>query len=125
MEFSKNPDMLTATTYWYYLTQLRLGRAAAAKELLVPITDDMEIIENGSYYRLLRLYKGELSADTLAGAAGLDAVTTKYGLARWHAVQGRVDQGLALLRDIVDGSPAQWPAFAYIAAEADLARWKR
>lgn len=27
-----------------------------------------------------------------------------------------------MLRDIVDGFPQQWPAFGYIAAEADLAR---
>jgi hypothetical protein len=40
----------------------------------------------------------------------------------WHMANGRRDQGLALLREIVDGYPQQWPAFGYIAAEADLAR---
>jgi tetratricopeptide (TPR) repeat protein len=125
LEFSKNPDMLTATTYWYYLTLSRLGRTAAARALLEPIGPDMDIIENGSYYRLLRLYKGEVSADAFAAnTAGLDAVTTKYGLARWHTANGRDGQGLALLREIVDASPQQWPAFGYIAAEADLARSK-
>jgi hypothetical protein len=118
--------MLTATTYWYYLTLSRLGRTADANALLVPITSAMDIIENGSYFRLLRLYKGEMSAATLAaGGAGLDAVTTKYGLARWHVGQGREDQGLALLREIVEGYPQQWPAFGYVAAEADLARMTR
>jgi tetratricopeptide (TPR) repeat protein len=121
LEFSKNPDMLTATTYWFYLTLSRLGRTAEASALLAPIAADMEIIENGSYHRLLRLYKGELSAESLTTGAGLDAVTTKYGLARWHVAHGRRDQGTALLREIVEGSPNQWPAFAYIAAEADLA----
>jgi tetratricopeptide (TPR) repeat protein len=126
LEFSKNPDMLTATTYWYYLTLSRLGRAADATALLSPITADMDIIENGSYYRLLRLFKGDSGVEAFdAGGAGLDAVTTKYGLARWHANHGREDEGLKLLRDIVDGSPQQWPAFAYIAAEADLARSTR
>jgi len=122
MEFSKNPDMLTATTYWYYLTLSRLGRTAEAKALLAPITSDMEIIENGSYYRLLRLYKGEVAAESFTGAAGLDAVTTTYGLARWHAMEGRDEQATTLLREIVDGHAQQWPAFAYIAAEAELAR---
>ena len=126
LEFSKNPDMLTATTDWYYLALSRLGRAADATALLSPITADMEIIENASYHRLLRLFKGETSAGTFAGSgAGLDAVTTKYGLARWHVMQGREDEGLKLLRDIVDGHPQQWPAFGYIAAEADLARAPR
>jgi tetratricopeptide (TPR) repeat protein len=123
LEFSKNPDMLTATTYWYYLTLSRLGRAADAKALLAPITADMDIIENASYYRLLRLFKGELAVETFeTSGAGLDAVTTKYGLARWHATQGRADRATALLREIVEGHATQWPAFGYIAAEADLAR---
>jgi tetratricopeptide (TPR) repeat protein len=125
LEFSKNPDMLTATTYWYYLALARLGRAADAKALLAPIAPDMDLIENASYHRLLRMYKGELAAEGLlapASGAGLDAVTTRYGVAAWHMANGRTDQALALLREIVDGSPQQWPAFGYIAAEADLAR---
>jgi tetratricopeptide (TPR) repeat protein len=125
LEFSKNPDMLTATTYWHYLTLSRLGRTADAAALLASISAGMDIIENGSYHRLLRLYKGEVSAETLTSSAGLDAVTTKYGLARWHISHGREDQGLALLREIVDGHAQQWPAFGYVAAEADLAAARR
>lgn len=125
LEFSKNPDMLAATTYWYYLALARLGRAADATALLTPITPDMDIIENASYHRLLRMYKGELTADGLlapASSAGLDAVTTRYGVAAWHLANGRTDQARTLLREIVDGYPQQWPAFGYVAAEADLAR---
>jgi tetratricopeptide (TPR) repeat protein len=125
LEFSKNPDMLAATTYWYYLALARLGRAAEANALLAPITPEMDIIENASYHRLLRMYKGELTAESLlapASGAGLDAVTTRYGVAAWHRANGRTDQALALLRKIVEGYPQQWPAFGYVAAEADLAR---
>jgi tetratricopeptide (TPR) repeat protein len=125
LDFSKNPDMLTATSYWYYLTLARLGRTADANALLPAITPGMDIIESGSYHRLLRMFKGELTADALlapGGAAGLDAVTTRYGVAAWHLANGRRDQALSLLREIVDGYPQQWPAFGYVAAEADLAR---
>jgi tetratricopeptide (TPR) repeat protein len=123
MTVSKNPDMLVATTYWYYLALARLGRSAEAATLLQPISAEMEIIENASYHRLLRMFKGELTPESLLapGAAGLDAVTTKYGIAAWHLANGRRDAGLTLLREIVDGVPQQWPAFGYIAAEADLA----
>lgn len=123
MTVSKNPDMLVATTYWYYLALARLGRSAEAATLLQPISAGMEIIENASYHRLLRMFKGELTPESLLapGAAGLDAVTTKYGIAAWHLANGRRDAGLTLLREIVDGVPQQWPAFGYIAAEADLA----
>jgi tetratricopeptide (TPR) repeat protein len=123
MTVSKNPDMLVATTYWYYLALARLGRSAEAAALLQPISAGMEIIENASYHRLLRMFKGELTPESLLapGAAGLDSVTTKYGIAAWHLAHGRQDAGLKLLREIVDGVPQQWPAFGYIAAEADLA----
>ena len=125
LDFSKNPDMLAATTYWYYLTLARLGRTAEANALLTAITPSMDIIENASYHRLLRMYKGELTADALLApvqGTGLDTVTTRYGVAAWHLANGRTEQALAVLREIIDGSPQQWPAFGYIAAEADLAR---
>ena len=128
LEFSKNPDMLAATTYWYYLALARLGRLTDANALLARITPEMDIIENASYHRLLRMYKGELTADSLlapASGAGLDAVTTRYGVAAWHVANGRKDQALTLLREIVDGYPQQWPAFGFVAAEADLARGAR
>ena len=128
LEFSKNPDMLVATTYWYYLALARLGRIADANALLTAITPGMDIIENASYHRLLRMYKGEVTAGSLlepSSGAGLDAVTTRYGVAAWHAANGRPDQAQVLLREIVDRYPQQWPAFGYIAAEADLARARR
>jgi tetratricopeptide (TPR) repeat protein len=126
MDFAKNPDMLVATTYWNYLTLSRLDRKREADALLARITPDMDIIENTSYHRLLRLFKGELAErELLADGAGLDAVTTRYGVAAWHLANGRKDRALALLREIVGGYPEQWPAFGYVAAEADLARLAR
>lgn len=125
MAFSRNPDMQVATSYWYYLALSRLGTKTEAAAVLAPITADMDIIENGSYYKLLRMFKGGLTPESLlASGAGLDAVTTRYGIAAWHLANGRQQQGVALLREIVDGYPQQWPAFGYIAAEADLARLK-
>jgi tetratricopeptide (TPR) repeat protein len=127
MKVSTNNDMRVATAYWSYLTQLRLGKASEAAALLAPITADMEIIENGSYHRLLRMFKGELPLDSLLASAtgALDTVTTSYGVAAWHLGNGRRDRAVPLLSTIVDGTPQQWPAFGYIAAEADLARLRR
>jgi tetratricopeptide (TPR) repeat protein len=127
MKVSTNNDMRVATAYWSYLTQLRLGKASEAAALLAPITADMEIIENGSYHRLLRMFKGEIPLDSLLASAtgALDTVTTSYGVAAWHLGNGRRDRAVPLLSTIVDGTPEQWPAFGYIAAEADLARLRR
>ena len=69
MTVSKNPDMLVATTYWYYLALARQGRTAEATALLAPITPGMDIIENASYHRLLRLFKGELTPESLLAPA--------------------------------------------------------
>jgi tetratricopeptide (TPR) repeat protein len=123
MEVSRNPDMLVATSHWLYMTLRRLGRDHEAAEVLEPIRRDMDIIENGSYHRLLLMYRGELPADSLLPAGelrGLDDVTTAYGVGNWHLYNGRRDEGQRIFRAIVAGD--QWAAFGHIAAEAELAR---
>lgn len=127
LRFSKNPDMLVATSHWLFMTLRRLSRADEAQKVLEPINADMDIIENGSYHKLLLMYKGLQSAESLlesAAAGGLDAVTIGYGVANWHFYNGRRDQAVALFRKIVDAHERQWPGFGYIAAEAELARMK-
>jgi tetratricopeptide (TPR) repeat protein len=125
--YSKNPDMLVATTHWLYMTLRRLDRIGEARQALEPITPDMDIIENGSYHRLLMVYKSIEKADALAASlkeGGLDAATIGYGLGNWHLYNGRRDQAVAQFRAVVERNPNQWPAFGYIAAEAELARAK-
>jgi tetratricopeptide (TPR) repeat protein len=122
MAVSKNLDMLVATTHWYYMTLRRLDRKAEADTLLAPITADMDIIENSSYHELLLMYKGEKTAENLLSGSGLDGATKGYGVANWHLYHGRRDQARKILTDIVESNAAQWPAFGYVAAEADLAR---
>ena len=125
--YSKNPDMLVATSHWLYMTLRRLDRPGEARQVLEPISADMEIIENGSYHRLLLVYKGIEKAETLQqtlASGGLDAVTLGYGLGNWHLYNGRRDQAVAMFREIVEKHASQWPAFGYIAAEAELARMK-
>lgn len=123
---SANPDMLVATTHWAYMTQRRLGNTDAAAQLLAPIHAGMDIIENGTYHRLLLLYKGELPPDSLLpGAESGDAVqdaTVGYGVGNWHLYNGRRDRAMQIFRDVVESSADQWPAFGYIAAEAEISR---
>jgi tetratricopeptide (TPR) repeat protein len=122
---SKNPDMLVATTHWLYMTLRRMNRVGEARQALDPISADMEIIENASYHRLLMLYKGEEKPDALMASVadgGLDAVTIGYGVGNYHLYNGRRDQALALFRSIVEKQANQWPAFGYLAAEAELSR---
>jgi tetratricopeptide (TPR) repeat protein len=130
LRFSKNPDMLVATTHWLYMTLRRLNRPEDARALLEPITADMDIIENKSYYELLMMYKragdqGPGVGDLLKTFIGLDAVTIGYGVANWNYYNGRREQAVEQFTTIVDAQSAQWPAFGYIASEAELARVKR
>lgn len=120
--FAKNDDMRCATWYWLYLTLRRLGDERAATKLLDPVTPDLDVIENTSYHRLLLLFKGELTADEVAGPDGddIDDATVAYGLGMWWQLQGDRDEAESIFRRITDG-PA-WAAFGHIAAEAELVR---
>ena len=124
LKVSKNPDMLVATSHWLYMTLRRLGREEEAHQVLQPITAAMDILENQAYHRLLLMYKGEVSPEDLrAGAQGdLDPPTLGYGLGNWHLYNGRPEEAVRFFRDVLAGG--NWPAFGYVAAEAELRRLK-
>lgn len=118
---SRNPDMEVASRYWLYMTLRRMGRPGPAREVLEPVTPSMDIIENHSYHRLLLLFKGELSPDSLvAGGAdrALEDATTGYGLGNWHYFSGRRDEARRVWERVVATGP--WASFGYLAAEAEL-----
>ncbi len=125
LAFSTNPDMLSATSHWLYMTLRRLGRDQQAERLLEPIEPGMDVIENRDYFRLLRMYQGhEDPARLLAEAeeaGGVGYATVAYGVGHWHLVRGERARAREIFRRIVD-SDAPWAAFGYIAAEAELAR---
>jgi tetratricopeptide (TPR) repeat protein len=127
LRVSANPDMLVATTHWAYMTLRRMGNEEEARQLLTPITADMNIIENDAYHRLVLLYKGELAADSLVAPAdssdGVQDATIGYGVGNWHLYHGRTAEARETFEAIVRGS--QWAAFGLIAAEAELARLRR
>jgi tetratricopeptide (TPR) repeat protein len=124
VDASANPDMRVASTYWLYLSLRRLGRDDEAAALLAGLPDDLDIIENQAYYDLLMLFKGSLSETDLLGegeGVTLNGTTVAYGVGAWHLVEGRTDRAMEIFQEIREGT-AQWPAFGYIAAEAELAR---
>lgn len=124
LEYSKvNDDMLIATTHWTYTTLRRLGRDDEAQAVLAPIHEDMEVLENHGYHRLLLMYQGQLGhEEVLAAEAGsVEFASCGYGVAAWLRAEGRTDEAQALCARIVD-SGANPAAFGVIAAEVDLAR---
>lgn len=127
VKIAVNPDMVVASSHWLYMTLRRLGREAEAAKVLEPITAGMTIIENGSYHRLLLMYRGEITPDAILTPADQgDAVqdaTVAYGVGNWHLYNGRKAEARRIFERII--AMPQWSAFGYIAAEAELARMVR
>jgi tetratricopeptide (TPR) repeat protein len=127
LSYSDNPDLRVATTDWLWMTLRRIGtpeaRAEAAR-LLGALPDDLEVVENDSYLKRLRFYQGRLDVDALlrtdADDASLALATQGYGVANWYYVNGRYAEARAMLLRVL--GTGNWPAFGYIAAEADRAR---
>jgi tetratricopeptide (TPR) repeat protein len=117
-----NPDNRVAASHWLYMTLRRLGREEAAAAVLVPITGDLDVIENHAYHRLLLMYRGELTPDEMLppGSTPLDETTVAYGVGNWYFYNGDPARPEEIFRRIVESR--EWPAFGYIAAEAELAR---
>ena len=120
MKRSDIPDRLVATSHWLYMTLRRLERTEEAAQVLEPITGELEVIENHSYHRLLLMYKGELTPDSLLqpDQDALQNATVGYGIANWHYYDERQEQAEAMFRQILAGTV--WAAFGYIAAEAEI-----
>lgn len=116
-------DNTVAAADWLYMSLRRAGRDAEAADVLTLVRADMTIVENAAYHRRLLLYKGQLREEQLLSverATSLDLATYGYGVANWHLYQGERDRARELLQRVVTGE--NWPAFGFIAAEAELVR---
>lgn len=123
VKVSTNPDMLVATKHWEYMTLRRLGNTKAAAKSIKDIKDDLEIIENDDYYKLIKLYQGKLKVEDLLKEIGADADTLGnaslgYGLGNWYFYNGEKEKAETIFRRITNGN--QWASFGFVAAEAGL-----
>jgi tetratricopeptide (TPR) repeat protein len=136
MRFADAPDRLVSQAYWLYLALMRQGRRGEARAVLARVPAGLDVIENGSYYGLLRLYRGDPAAAAAlpaawarplggpgAGGPALASPTdlaSAYGVAMWHELAGRAAEAAAVRRALL--ASGQWASFGYVAAEADAAR---
>ncbi|HMS41218.1 MAG TPA: hypothetical protein PKE69_13390 [Pyrinomonadaceae bacterium] len=116
---SKNPDMLVATKHWLYMTLRRLGKKTEAEKSIADIKDNLEIIENDDYYKLVKLYQGKLKAEDLMtnDANSLGNASLGYGVGNWFLYNGESEKAEKIFRQITNGN--QWASFGFIAAEAE------
>jgi tetratricopeptide (TPR) repeat protein len=117
---SKNPDMLVAAKHWLYMTLRRLGKARKAEKSIAGIPNNLDIIENDDYYKLIKLYQGKLKPEDLITqeANSLSSASLGYGVGNWFLYNGKRDEALKIFRQITGGN--QWASFGYIAAETEL-----
>ncbi len=130
MAYSTNPDLITATSDWLYMTYRRLGKKEDATKVLDKIKPGMEIIENESYYNRLMMYKGLKKPDELLNLEAppkdtdilLNTVTQGYGVGNWYLYNGDTTKAIEIFQKVT--ATDYWIAFGYIAAEAELVRMK-
>jgi dipeptidyl aminopeptidase/acylaminoacyl peptidase len=115
-------DRLVAASDWLYTTLRRLGREDEAARVLEPIRPDLDVKEDHVYLNRLLMYKGQLSPEDLlrAGGSDVDRATYGYAVGNWHLLKGEKEKAKAAFERVLKG-PA-WPAFGFIAAEAERAR---
>lgn len=125
LKVSNSPDRLVATSHWLYMTLRRLHRNREAATVLEPISAQMDITENTGYHRLLLMYKGVISPESLRDEALKEAsspgsYSILYGMGNWYLYNGRRNEATNIFRQMLSGN--QWTSFGYIAAEADMKR---
>jgi tetratricopeptide (TPR) repeat protein len=125
LRVSNSPDRLVATSHWVYMTLRRMHRTEEAARVLAPIGPQMDIIENGGYYRLLLMYQGSISPEALRDealkeASSAGSYSILYGIGNWYLYNGNRTEATKVFRQMLTGD--QWTSFGYIAAEADMKR---
>lgn len=116
-QLAPNLDQRVASTYWWVVTAAQLGRTDVVTGALAPVRANWDILENGSYHKLLLYFRGALTEESLLGpsATALEVQTIGNGLAQWHLAMGRRAQAIALLRRVLATGPSA--SFGFIAAE--------
>ncbi len=120
-----SPENLVATSDWLYMTLRRLGRKEEAAKVLEPIHAGLDILDNTAYFNRLLLYKGEKRSEDVLDPStddGVQLATQGYGVGNWYLYNGQTAKAREIFEKVVSGP--QWPAFGFIAAEAELARMR-
>ena len=108
---------------WSWMSLMRAGRRAEAQAVLDRKADTPPA--GNAYTQRLRLYRGAIGPDqviTPADTADIAVATLSYGLGNWYLVKGDTTEARKWFeRSVRSGG---WPAFGFIAAEAELKRLK-
>jgi hypothetical protein len=105
------------------MTLRRLKRDVEARQVLDPIREQMDVVENGAYHARLLMYKGLRTPESVLNlntADDIQIATQGYGVGNWYLVNGDKAKAKDVFARILTGKA--WTAFGFIAAEADTKR---
>ena len=112
---------LAGSTDWLWMSLMRSGRRAEAEAMLARRPDSLPV--NNAYTRRLKLYRGEIRADSVftpSDTADVQVATLSYGLGNWYLVRGDTARARQyFVRSVRSGG---WPGFGFIVSEAELRR---
>ena len=121
LPLSPEPGERAGSTDWLWMSLSRAGRRADAQAVLDRISDSLP--PDNAYTKRLRLYRGLIGPDqvlTAADTTDIAVATLSYGLGDWYLVGGDTTRArLWFERSVGSGG---WPAFGFIASEAELVR---
>jgi hypothetical protein len=119
----KYDDNMVSGGQWLYMILRRMRQEEEALAAIDGVNEEMDVIENTSYYRMCLFYKGLLSEEELqpegTNTASNDVLT--YSIGNWYLYdQQDTLKAKGFYQNILEnGNPY---SFAYLAAESD---WKR
>jgi len=104
----QHSDRLVATTYWRYLAHRKLGQEAAARQLVSEFPEDLDLLENHTYYEGVLFFTGALNEQELLPRA--DSIG-KFAIAMEHHFRGEDDIAAIMWQEIIeDSAQGFWPA---------------
>jgi Flp pilus assembly protein TadD len=114
---------LAGSTDWLWMSLARAGRVAEANAMLARRPDTLAAPPGYAYAQRLKLYRGELTPETLftsADTADVQVATLSFGLGNWYLARGDTVRARAQFERAVRSGG--WPGFGFIASEAELRR---
>jgi tetratricopeptide (TPR) repeat protein len=114
---------LAGATDWLWMSSMRAGRTADAAAALGRVPDSLRVTSASAYARRIKLYRGAITPEqvfTPTDTSDIAIATLAYGVGNWYLVRGDTVQAKQYFeRSVRSGG---WPAFGFIAAEAELRR---
>ncbi len=121
LPLAPDPGERAGSIDWSWMSLSRAGRTVEAQAVLDRNRDSLPV-EN-AYTRRLRLYRGQITPEQVVTPADTDAIqvaTLSYGLGNRYLVRGDTARAREWFeRSVQSGG---WPAFGFIASEAELRR---